>query len=176
MNEKEKNEETYGLLERMARLPKRLIAVIGIASILFILLIAFILIFPKQSKTMRELSKKRDQMQEELRDLDIEKESLQELYSLSGSREYLIRYLRENQGYMFEGDIRIDLADPDAIIPTPDPASLRTHDDFTPTPLPASLPTPTPDAVQHDPDDEMSEEPSATPAASNDEDGDNGGD
>ena len=98
------------------------VALIGTSIVLIVAFIAFALVIPGLSRRQRQLEEERALKQQELDELTLQKEFLQELSSLSESREFLIRYLRETQGYTLKGDIRLDLADPEAVIPTPVPS------------------------------------------------------
>ena len=105
------------------RLRSSAIITIGACAVLFAAAIAVLVVFPGQNERRRQLEAERAKKEEELDALMLQKEFLQELSSLDESREYLIRYLRETQGYIMNGDIRVDLADPDLVIPTPEPAA-----------------------------------------------------
>lgn len=107
--------------DKDGRLSFAAIALIGTSAVIVIAFIAFALVIPKLSVRQRQLEEERAFKQQELDELTLQKEFLQELSSLSESREFLVRYLRETQGYLMKGDIRIDLADPEAVIPTPVP-------------------------------------------------------
>lgn len=74
-----------------------------------------------QSSTMNRLEAERDEQQKKLLEAEIEREGLKELNAYISSSEYLIRYMRQTQGYMLDGDIRFDVDDPNAVIPTPQP-------------------------------------------------------
>lgn len=98
------------------------IALIGTSVVLAVAFITFAVVIPGLGKRRQKLEEERALKQQELDELMLQKEFLQELSSLSQSREFLIRYLRETQGYILKGDIRLDLADPDAVLPTPVPS------------------------------------------------------
>lgn len=98
------------------------IALIGTSVVLAVAFITFAVVIPGLGKRRQKLEDERALKQQELDELMLQKEFLQELSSLSQSREFLIRYLRETQGYILKGDIRLDLADPDAVLPTPVPS------------------------------------------------------
>lgn len=117
-----------GLKGIVSKFKKRSVIIGGIAFLLAVLVIGFILIIPSQNATRARLSAERDKKLEELTQLNIEKDTMQELSALVTSKEYLVRYLRRTHGYMFEGDIRLDLNDPNAEIPTPDPDVFPTAD------------------------------------------------
>lgn len=99
-----------------------------IALALVAVIVAVVLVIPSQNETRARLNAEREQRLEELTRLNIEKDTMQELSALATSKDYLIRYLRRTHGYMFEGDIRIDLSDPNAVIPTPDPRFFPADD------------------------------------------------
>lgn len=101
---------------------KRSVLITGVIALaLVVIVVAIVLVIPSQNETRARLNAEREQRLEELTRLNIEKDTMQELSALATSKDYLIRYLRRTHGYMFEGDIRIDLSDPNAVIPTPDP-------------------------------------------------------
>ena len=129
-------------------------AVLGVGAVLAAILVMLAVVFPRQEATRRRLEAEREAKEKELLELELKKESLQELSALIGNRYYLMRYLREHQGYMFKGDIRIDLSDPNAVIPTPGPTPEL-------TPLPTLIPTEDPNST-FDPD--ATPDPNATEA------------
>ncbi|MBR5948066.1 MAG: hypothetical protein IKZ82_05390 [Clostridia bacterium] len=108
--------------DKEGRLSFAAIALIGTCTVLVVAFIAFALVIPGLNKRQRRLEEERAAKQHELDELMLQKEFLQELSSLNESREFLIRYLRETQGYILKGDIRLDLTDPEAVIPTPVPS------------------------------------------------------
>ena len=85
----------------------------------------------KQNSTMSRLRAEREEQQRKLQEAEIQQEGLEELNAYISSSEFLIRYMRETQGYMLDGDIRFDVDDPNAIITTS--VSADAHD----TPEPA---------------------------------------
>lgn len=132
---------------------KTFYAVLAVALGLIVILVLLAVIFPRQDETAKRLEAERAAKEQELRELQLKKESLQELAALIGNRDFLIRYLREHQGYMYDGDIRIDLSDPNAEIPTPGP-------DIPATPLPTIAPTADPNAPEET--SEITEAPAVT--------------
>ena len=118
---------------------------VGLAAILLLLSI----VFPKQDAVRRQLEEEQAAKEQELLELELKKQSLQELSSLLGNRNYLIRYLREHQGYKFPGDIRIDLSDDNAVVPTISPAPVKTPEPtLIPTAAPTEVPETTPAATE----------------------------
>ncbi len=110
------------LRDKDGKLSFAAVALIGTSIVLIVAFFAFSLVIPGLSRRQRQLEEERALKQQELDELTLQKEFLQELSSLSESREFLVRYLRETQGYILKGDIRLDLADPEAVIPTPVPS------------------------------------------------------
>ena len=110
------------LRDKDGKLSFAAVALIGTSIVLIVAFIAFSLVIPGLSRRQRQLEEERALKQQELDELTLQKEFLQELSSLSESREFLVRYLRETQGYILKGDIRLVLADPEAVIPTPVPS------------------------------------------------------
>ncbi len=91
----------------------------------------------KQNSTMNRLRAEREEQQRKLQEAEIQQEGLEELNAYTSSSEFLIRYMRETQGYMLDGDIRFDVDDPNAIITTSVPISNApnfTDDPDTPEP------------------------------------------
>ena len=110
------------LRDKDGKLSFAAVALIGTSIVLIVAFIAFSFVIPGLSRRQRQLEEERALKKQELDELTLQKEFLQELSSLSESREFLVRYLRETQGYILKGDIRLDLADPEAVIPTPLPS------------------------------------------------------
>ena len=81
---------------------------------------------------------KQKEQQRKLQEAEIQQEGLEELNAYISSSEFLIRYMRETQGYMLDGDIRFDVDDPNAIITTSVPiSSAPVSADAHDTPEPA---------------------------------------
>ena len=92
----------------------------------------------KQNSTMSRLRAEREEQQRKLQEAEIQQEGLEELNAYISSSEFLIRYMRETQGYMLDGDIRFDVDDPNAIITTSVPiSSAPVSADAHDTPEPA---------------------------------------
>lgn len=92
----------------------------------------------KQNSTMSRLRAEREEQQCKLQEAEIQQEGLEELNAYISSSEFLIRYMRETQGYMLDGDIRFDVDDPNAIITTSVPiSSAPVSADAHDTPEPA---------------------------------------
>ncbi len=109
-------------------------AIIGVAIAMAVIVLVLFSIQHKQKETLKRLSEEKAAKEQELLEMELKKDSLLERMSVIGSRQYLIRYLREHQGYMFPGDIRIDVDDPNAVIPTPVPQGWQTQPPETPEP------------------------------------------
>lgn len=84
----------------------------------FVLLAVLFAMTGKQNSTMSRLRAEREEQQRKLQEAEIQQEGLEELNAYISSSEFLIRYMRETQGYMLDGDIRFDVDDPNAIITT----------------------------------------------------------
>ena len=94
----------------------------------FALLAVLFAMTGKQNSTMSRLRA----------EAEIQQEGLEELNAYISSSEFLIRYMRETQGYMLDGDIRFDVDDPNAIITTSVPiSSAPVSADAHDTPEPA---------------------------------------
>ena len=102
----------------------------------FALLAVLFAMTGKQNSTMSRLRAEREQCK--LQEAEIQQEGLEELNAYISSSEFLIRYMRETQGYMLDGDIRFDVDDPNAIITTSVPiSSAPVSADAHDTPEPA---------------------------------------
>ncbi len=101
----------------------------------FALLAVLFAMTGKQNSTMSRLRAEREEQQRKLQEAEIQQEGLNAYIS---SSEFLIRYMRETQGYMLDGDIRFDVDDPNAIITTSVPiSSAPVSADAHDTPEPA---------------------------------------
>ena len=89
----------------------------------FALLAVLFAMTGKQNSTMSRLRAEREEQQRKLQEAEIQQEGLEELNAYISSSEFLIRYMRETQGYMLDGDIRFDVDDPNAIITTSVPTA-----------------------------------------------------
>lgn len=119
-------------------------AIIGVAVALIAVVLVLVSIWHRQNATLRRLEEEKAAKQTELNEKELRKDSLQERLSVIGSRQYLIRYLREHHGMIFPGDIRIDVDDPNAVIPPPDQGSTNTPEPAgTEEPDPTEEPSPT---------------------------------
>ena len=104
----------------------------------FALLAVLFAMTGKQNSTMSRLLAEREEQQRKLQEAEIQQEGLEELNAYISSSEFLIRYMRETQGYMLDGDIRFDVDDPNAIITTSVPiSSAPVSADAHDTPEPA---------------------------------------
>lgn len=129
-------------------------AIIGVAVALAVIVLVLLSIQRKQKETLKRLNEEKAAKEQELLEIELKKDSLLERMSVIGSRQYLIRYLREHQGYMFPGDIRIDVDDPHAAVPTPVPQ--YTPEPVTPEPTETGEPEP---GVTSEPTEEPTGEP-----------------
>ena len=75
----------------------------------------------------------------ELAELELQYNTMSGKINYTASQEYLLRYAREYLGYLLPGDIRIDVDNPDAPVPT---AQLPL---VTARPTPSPEPTGTPE-------------------------------
>lgn len=98
-----------------------------------------------------EIDEKREELLRQLHELENRRETLEGMIEYTESEEFLLRYAREYLGYMFEGDIRIDVDNPDKPVATPV------------LPLVTAVPTDTPDP-SYMPSGQPTEEPTSNPS------------
>lgn len=103
----------------------RLICVLAAAVAVLVTGILLILNTKAQQAKKAELEAERQKQQEKLEQLKLECESKEELIEYVKSDEFLLRYARENWGYLPEGDIRFDVNNPDL----PKPAAVNDADE-----------------------------------------------
>ena len=108
----------------------------------------FIVIPEAERRTAQanEIEKAKQQKLEELRALELKLDTMQGKIQYTESEEYLLRYAREYLGYMLPGDIRIDVENPNAPIPTAQLPLVTAKPTAAPTGSPdaSSDPNPTP--------------------------------
>lgn len=128
---------------------RRRVYYIAIAVLTVLIAVTLLVVIPeaeRRTAQAREIEKAKQQKLEELRALELKLDTMQGKIQYTESEEYLLRYAREYLGYMLPGDIRIDVENPNAPIPT---AQLPLV-----TAKPTAIPTDSPDS---------SSEPSPTP-------------
>lgn len=128
---------------------RRRVYYIAIAVLAVLIAVTLLVVIPeaeRRTAQAREIEKAKQQKLEELRALELKLDTMQGKIQYTESEEYLLRYAREYLGYMLPGDIRIDVENPNAPIPT---AQLPLV-----TAKPTAIPTDSPDS---------SSEPSPTP-------------
>ena len=124
-------------IRRLRRLVKFYFGIVFTAAGFALLAVLFAMT-GKQNSTMSRLRAEREEQQRKLQEAEIQQEGLEELNAYISSSEFLIRYMRETQGYMLDGDIRFDVDDPNAIITTSVPiSSAPASADAYDTPEPA---------------------------------------
>ncbi len=78
-----------------------------VASLLIVCFVAAIAVtVVKQNKKLDELYSEKQRLTERLDELKRDYERVEGLIEYSGSEEFLLRYARENLGYLYENDIR----------------------------------------------------------------------
>lgn len=128
---------------------KRRIYYMAIAVLAVLIVVTLCIVIPeteRRTAQANEIEKAKQQKLEELRALELKLDTMQGKIQYTDSEEYLLRYAREYLGYMLPGDIRIDVENPNAPVPT---AQLPLI-----TAKPTAIPTNSPD---------ISSEPSPTP-------------
>lgn len=107
-------------------LKRKCIRVILICAAAVLAVAFFVVMFStikQQQLKLDELEKERQLKQQELDELNLQYNSIEEMLKYTESNEFLLRYAREHLGYMLKGDIRIDVDNPSAVIPTYAPGS-----------------------------------------------------
>ncbi len=140
-------ESTKKTRKRILR--KRRIYYIAIAVLAVLIAVTLFIVIPeaeRRTAQANEIEKAKQQKLEELRALELKLDTMQGKIQYTESEEYLLRYAREYLGYMLPGDIRIDVENPNAPIPTAQLPLVTAKPTVAPTGSPdaSSEPTPTP--------------------------------
>lgn len=93
----------------------------------------------RKQERARQIELETEQKLAELAELELQYNTMSGKINYTASQEYLLRYAREYLGYLLPGDIRIDVDNPDAPVPT---AQLPL---VTARPTPSPEPTGTPE-------------------------------
>ncbi len=130
-------------------LRRRRIYYIAIAVLAVLIAVTLFIVIPEAERRIaqaNEIEKAKQQKLEELRALELKLDTMQGKIQYTESEEYLLRYAREYLGYMLPGDIRIDVENPNAPIPTAQLPLVTAKPTVAPTSSPdvSSDPTPTP--------------------------------
>ncbi len=140
-------ESTKKTRKRILR--RRRIYYIAIAVLAVLIAVTLFIVIPeaeRRTAQANEIEKAKQQKLEELRALELKLDTMQGKIQYTESEEYLLRYAREYLGYMLPGDIRIDVENPNAPIPTAQLPLVTAKPTAAPTSSPdaSSGPTPTP--------------------------------
>lgn len=95
--------------------------------------------YQRKQERARQIELETEQKLAELAELELQYNTMSGKINYTASQEYLLRYAREYLGYLLPGDIRIDVDNPDAPVPT---AQLPL---VTARPTPSPEPTGTPE-------------------------------
>ncbi len=130
-------------------LRRRRIYYIAIAVLAVLIAVTLFIVIPEAERRIaqaNEIEKAKQQKLEELRALELKLDTMQGKIQYTESEEYLLRYAREYLGYMLPGDIRIDVENPNAPIPTAQLPLVTAKPTVAPTGSPdaSSEPSPTP--------------------------------
>lgn len=110
--------------------------VIGVLAALIVVSLSLgIPQYRKKQEMAKQIELETEQRLAELAELELQYNTMRGKINYTASQEYLLRYAREYLGYLLPGDIRIDVDNPDAPVPT---AQL---------PLVTARPMPTPEAT-----------------------------
>lgn len=128
---------------------RRRIYYIAIAVLAVLIAVTLFIVIPeaeRRTAQANEIEKAKQQKLEELRALELKLDTMQGKIQYTESEEYLLRYAREYLGYMLPGDIRIDVENPNAPIPTAQLPLVTAKPTAAPTGSPdaSSDPNPTP--------------------------------
>ena len=129
--------------EKHGNKPRKRIAYMVMIGVLVILIAVSLIIgipeYQRKQERARQIELETEQRLAELAELELQYNTMSGKINYTASQEYLLRYAREYLGYLLPGDIRIDVDNPDAPVPT---AQLPL---VTARPTPSPEPTGTPE-------------------------------
>ncbi|MDY5002412.1 MAG: hypothetical protein SO122_08140 [Eubacteriales bacterium] len=129
--------------EKQGNKPGKRTAYMVIIGVLVILIAVSLTIgipeYQRKQERARQIELETEQRLAELAELELQYNTMSGKINYTASQEYLLRYAREYLGYLLPGDIRIDVDNPDAPVPT---AQLPL---VTARPTPSPEPTGTPE-------------------------------
>lgn len=129
--------------EKHGNKPRKRIAYMVMIGVLVILIAVSLTIgipeYQRKQERARQIELETEQRLAELAELELQYNTMSGKINYTASQEYLLRYAREYLGYLLPGDIRIDVDNPDAPVPT---AQLPL---VTARPTPSPEPTGTPE-------------------------------
>ena len=129
--------------EKHGNKPRKRTAYMVIIGVLVILIAVSLTIgipeYQRKQERARQIELETEQRLAELAELELQYNTMSGKINYTASQEYLLRYAREYLGYLLPGDIRIDVDNPDAPVPT---AQLPL---VTARPTPSPEPTGTPE-------------------------------
>lgn len=129
--------------EKHGNKPRKRTAYMVIIGVLVILIAVSLTIgipeYQRKQERARQIELETEQKLAELAELELQYNTMSGKINYTASQEYLLRYAREYLGYLLPGDIRIDVDNPDAPVPT---AQLPL---VTARPTPSLEPTGTPE-------------------------------
>ena len=129
--------------EKHGNKPRKRIAYMVMIGVLVILIAVSLTIgipeYQRKQERARQIELETEQRLAELAELELQYNTMSGKINYTASQEYLLRYAREYLGYLLPGDLRIDVDNPDAPVPT---AQLPL---VTARPTPSPEPTGTPE-------------------------------
>ena len=129
--------------EKQGNKPGKRTAYMVIIGVLVILIAVSLTIgipeYQRKQERARQTELETEKKLAELAELELQYNTMSGKINYTASQEYLLRYAREYLGYLLPGDIRIDVDNPDAPVPT---AQLPL---VTARPTPSPEPTGTPE-------------------------------
>ena len=126
--------------EKQGNKPGKRTAYMVIIGVLVILIAVSLTIgIPEYQRKQERARQIELEAEQKLAELELQYNTMSGKINYTASQEYLLRYAREYLGYLLPGDIRIDVDNPDAPVPT---AQLPL---VTARPTPSPEPTGTPE-------------------------------
>ena len=108
--------------EKQGNKPGKRTAYMVIIGVLVILIAVSLTIgipeYQRKQERARQIELETEQKLAELAELELQYNTMSGKINYTASQEYLLRYAREYLGYLLPGDIRIDVDNPDAPVPT----------------------------------------------------------
>ena len=162
--QKEKEQAEQNRRRRRITFLRSTLMLAAMAALLALILSITIPIYRSHNEKRAELEAEKAARLEELHELELKYSTLSGMVNYTDNEEYLLRYAREYLGYMLPGDIRIDVDNPSAPVPTPELPLVTAAPLETPTPVPSADHPATPSiSPPGPPTPEPSPEPTAAP-------------
>lgn len=162
--QREKEQAEQNRRRRRMTFLRTVLMLAAMAALLVLILSITIPIYRSHNEKRAELEAEKAARLEELHELELKYSTLSGMVNYTDNEEYLLRYAREYLGYMLPGDIRIDVDNPSAPVPTPELPLVTAAPLETPTPVPSEDQTAAPSiSPTVAPTPEPTPDPTATP-------------